>query len=149
MSEVCIKHIANYWKAKTTISNRLFNQGKFKEALLGYKDALYRAEVLNMNQEDCIRDKVPFMQIYIISYNNLANVYKELKQQEEAENTLKRVVYYLLYLVGTDCIDVNEIQKELKRATVSYLDFVEKNGGDKTQREKLFPILKNQLTELC
>lgn len=148
MSEICIKRIENYWKSKTETSNRLFHKRKFNEALLGYKDALYRAEVLNINQADCIRDNIPFTQIYIISCNNIANTYKELQQLEEAENTLKRVVYYLLYLANNDCININEIRKELKRATITYINFVKYSGQDREKHETLFTVLEKQLTKL-
>lgn len=145
MSEICINQIENYWKAKTTTSNTLFNKGLFEEALLGYKNALYRAEILNRNPSDCIRNNTPFMQIYIISCNNIANTYKELKQFEEAENTLKRVVYYLLHLSHNNNLNIDEVRKELKRATISYVNFVKENGRDQKQQETLFTVLKEQL----
>ncbi|WP_106790850.1 hypothetical protein [Aquimarina sp. Aq78] len=147
MSELCTNQIENYWKAKITTSNILFNKGKLDQALLGYKDALYRAEILNINQSDCIRDNIPFIQIYIISCNNIANTYKELKQYEEAENTLKRVVYYLLHLSSNNDLNINEIKAELKRATIAYVNFVKENGGDRKQQETLFTVLREQLIE--
>ncbi|WP_062061231.1 hypothetical protein [Aquimarina longa] len=147
MSELCINRIENYWKTKTTTSNILFNKGNYKEALLGYKDALYRAEVLNINRADCIRDNIPFIQIYAISCNNIANTYEELKQYEESENTLKRLVYYLLYFTNDDCMNTNEIQIELKRATTNYINFVNKNSSDKKQQEILFTVLQERFVK--
>lgn len=144
MSDTCIRHIENYWKAKTTASNELFNKGHFQDALLGYKDALYRAEVLNNNLSDCIRASVPFTQVYIISCNNLANTYEELQKYEEAENMLKRVVYYLLHLSGNQDLDMNETQSELKRAALNYVRFVEKNNLGKAGQEHLFSELKER-----
>ncbi|MDY8136619.1 tetratricopeptide repeat protein [Aquimarina sp. 2201CG5-10] len=148
MSEICINHIENYWKAKTTTSNVLFNKGQFKEALLGYKNALYRAEILNMNQSDCIRNNTPFMQIYIISCNNIANTYKELNLFEETENTLKRIVYYLLYLSHNNDLNIAEVRTELKRATTTYVNFIKENQKDKKQQETLFTVLKERLKEV-
>jgi len=140
--------IENYWKTKTTSSNILFNKGKLEEALVGYKDALYRAEVLNTHQSECIRNGVPFIQIYIISCNNIADIYKELKKYEEAENTLKRVVYYLLYLSKNDGLNIAEIRRELKRATTSYVNFVKEHRNDKKHQETLFTVLEKQLMEV-
>ena len=46
MSDTCMNHIEKYWQALTVANNELFNKGDFEKALSGYKDALYRAEVL-------------------------------------------------------------------------------------------------------
>ncbi len=147
MSDTCMNHIERHWQALTTSTNEIFNQGNFENALSGYKDALYRAEVLNNNISDCIRLKIPFIQVYIISCNNLANTYEELGKLEEAENMLKRTVYYLLHLAGNKELNIDEIQSELKRATLAYVRFAEKNGTGKTKQEQLFRTLKEQLVE--
>lgn len=145
MSEACINHIEKHWQALTTSSNTIFNQGNFEKALTGYKNALYRAEVLNNHTSDCLRLKIPFIQIFIISCNNLAHTYEELGKLEESENMLKRVVYYLLHLVANKKLNHNEIQSELKRATLNYVRFAEKNNTGKIKQEKLFTALKEQL----
>ena len=147
MSDTCINHIEKHWQALTGSSNELFNKGNLKKALLGYKDAMYRAEVLNNNIEDCIRLKIPFVQVYIISCNNLANTYEDLGKKEEAENLLKRVVYYLLHLADNKALNIDEIQSELKRATLAYVHFSEKNNLEKRKQEKLFTVLKEQLLQ--
>ncbi|MCK0159618.1 tetratricopeptide repeat protein [Allomuricauda sp. F6463D] len=144
MSDPCIQHIENYWKIKTTDSNELFNKGSFKAALTGYEEALYRAEVLNTNFADCIRVGIPFLQIYIISCNNIANTYEELHQYEKAENILKRIIYFLLHFEGNKILDSNEIQSELKRASLTYVSFTEKNNLKKLQQEHLFRKLKER-----
>ncbi|MDK7674894.1 tetratricopeptide repeat protein [Weeksella virosa] len=147
MSDACMNHIEKYWQALTVANNELFNKGDFEKALSGYKDALYRAEVLNNHIKDCVRLKIPFIQVYIISSNNLANTYEELGKLEEAENMLKRTVYYLLHLSGNKELNLNEIQSELKRAALTYVRFAEKNNSGKTKQEQLFWILKEQLVE--
>lgn len=147
MSDSCIEHIENHWKSLTVSNNEFFNQGHFEKALSGYKDALYRAEILNNNIEDCLRLKIPFVQVYIISCNNLANTYEDLGQREEAENMLKRVVYYLLHLAGNPLVKVEELQSELKKATLSYTRFAEKTNPKKDKQEQLFKELKEQLKE--
>jgi len=144
MSDTCVKHIENYWKAKTTASNELFNKGDFQDALLGYKDALYRAEVLNNNFTDCVRVGIPFVQDYIISCNNIANTYEKLHQYEEAENILKRVVYYLLHLEENKILNSNEIQSELKRASLAYINYMEKNQLGKKRQKHLLKELKER-----
>lgn len=146
MSDTCINHIENYWKTKTTLSNACFEQGDFDEALSGYKNALYRAEVLNNHQLDCLRLNIPFIQVYIISCNNLSNTYRELGQLEEAEKMLKRAVYYLLHLALKPELPGEEIQTELSRASLALLNFAEKSGGKKKQ-EKLLSDLKEQFIE--
>lgn len=147
MSDACMSHIERYWQALTVANNELFNKGDFKKALSGYKDALYRAEVLNNHITECVRLKIPFIQVYIISCNNLANTYEELGKLEKAENMLKRTVYYLLHLSGNKGLNMNEIQSELKRAALAYVRFTEKNNPGKTKQEQLFRTLKEQLVE--
>lgn len=147
MSDTCRNHIEQRWQALTVSSNAHFSQGNFENALSGYKDALYRAEVLNNHSSDCILLKIPFVQVYIISCNNLANTYVELGNKEEAENMLKRVVYYLLHQSAKKELNFDELQRELKRATLAYVDFAEKNNIAKSEQEKLFTVLKEQLIE--
>ncbi len=147
MSDTCMNHIERHWQALTVSSNELFNKGDFEKALSGYKNALYRAEVLNNNISECIRLKTPFVQVYIISCNNLANTYEELGNKEDAENLLKRVVYYLLHLTANKELNIDELQSELKRATLAYVNFLEKNDIVKSTQEKLFTVLKEQLLE--
>ncbi|GAB3431035.1 tetratricopeptide repeat protein [Niabella aquatica] len=134
MSDTCISHIENHWKALTTTANECFNNGDFEKALSVYKDALYRAEALNNHQGDCLRVAIPFMQVYIISCNNLSNTYDELGQKKSAENMLKRAVYYLLHLSGQKHINMNELQHELRRASIALLNFAGENGGEKSRR---------------
>ena len=147
MSDTCISHIENHWKRLTVNANAFFNKGVSEKALAGYKDALYRAEVLNNNVGDCIRLKIPFMQVYIISCNNLANTYAALGKEEEAENMLKRVVYYLMHLTANKRINRDQLQSEIKRASLAYLHFAEKNSIGKLKQEQFFKILKEQLLE--
>lgn len=147
MNDSCVQHIENHWKSLTVSNNEFFNQGHFQKALAGYKDALYRAEILNNNVEDCLRLKIPFIQVYTISCNNLANTYEDLGQKEEAENMLKRVVYYLLHLAANPLVKAEELQSELKKATLSYIRFAEKTNPKNDKQEQLFKELKEQLKE--
>lgn len=142
MSDFCIEHIENYWKVLTTSANELFDKGNYKLALNTYKNALYRAEVLNNHYADCLRLKIPFIQVYIISCNNLANTYEELNQLEETENILKRTVYYLLHLKGNQKLNKGEIQAELTKASLTYVRFAEKINIGKRKQEHLLKQLK-------
>ena len=144
MSELCLHRIENHWKAKITGSNELFGKEKLQEALMGYEEALYRAEVLNNHPLECMQAGIPFIQIYIISCNNLANTYVELKQPQKGENILKRVFHYLLHLASKDYLNTDEVQSELKRASLTLTDFIKKNGGHQKQPEALFAPLKEQ-----
>ncbi|MCG8900526.1 tetratricopeptide repeat protein [Tenacibaculum finnmarkense] len=125
MSNTCITRIENYWKIKTKNANDLFNQGNYNEALTYYTDALYRAEVLTKNTRTCNNVGIPFMQVYMISCNNLANTYKELGKPKQAVRMLKNYVYYLLHLIEKNKNDTQEIQLELRRATLNYFSFTE------------------------
>lgn len=127
MTDTSIRHIENHWKALTLSSNESFNAGAFNEALSGYQVALCQAEVLNNQQADCQRVNIPFMQVYIISCNNLSNTYHELRQYAEAENMLNRVVCYLLHLSAGEHVDGAELKNELNRAIVALFNFIGKN----------------------
>ena len=96
MSDTCVNHIENYWKILTEEANESFNEGNYEVALSGYLNALYRAEVLNSNFLDCVRLKVPFVQLYVVSCNNLANCYQEIKDLKNAEEMLQKVIYLSL-----------------------------------------------------
>jgi len=143
MSDTCLMRIEDYWKDKTTASNELFNDGNFKDALVAYKNALSRAEMLNNNYTDCIRVGIPFLQLYVISCNNLANTYLELNKKNEAESLLKRVVYYLLHIARKGVIPKTEMQSELKRATLAYVRFTGKTDTGKVKQEQLFKTVDN------
>ncbi|SFW18744.1 hypothetical protein SAMN02927921_00424 [Sinomicrobium oceani] len=132
MSEVCLNHIEEYWKSRTVASNTLFNEEKYTEALAGYKEALYRAEVLNNHFETCKSSEIPFIQIYMISCNNMAFTYLEMKQQKKAEAILRRSMYYLLHQLRKKAMKDCKImlQKELQRASVSYLHHIDKANRD-------------------
>lgn len=145
MGDTCMNHIERYWQELTASTNELFNKGDFKKALIGYENALYRAEVLNNNISDCIRMKIPFLQVYIISCNNVAYTYEELGKQDEAENMLKRTVYYLLHLMNNSELNTNEIQSELKRATVAHAQYVEKKSNGIVKQEQLVSAIKEHL----
>ncbi len=153
MSDVRIHRIALYWKAKLLASNEYFDKREYENALMGYHNTLYWASVLNEYPSDCLRLRIPYMQVYIISCNNLSNTYCALGYLEEAENMLKQVVYYLVHLSGRPGVNIEELQRELKRAGAALLSFAWDNGG-KEEQEKLFLtikelLVKNRLIKPC
>lgn len=124
----------------------LFEKGAFEEARFVYQNALLKAEVLNEHQSACLRLEIPFMQVFLISCNNLFNTYCELEQANEAEKMLQRAVYYLFHLSRQSEVNKNEIQNELKRASMALLNFAEKSGDIK-KKEKLLANIHEQLLE--
>ncbi|MCD8449744.1 tetratricopeptide repeat protein [Tenacibaculum dicentrarchi] len=144
MSNTCITRIENYWKIKTKNANELFNQGNYNEALTYYTDALYRAEVLTKNTENCDNVGIPFVQVYMISCNNIANTYKELGKPKQAIKILKNSVYYLLYLVENNQNSIPRIQSELRRATLNYFNFTKEIQYENNE-DYLMLVLKENL----
>ncbi len=124
MSDTCISQIASHWSTKTSFSNALFQRCAYQEALSSYEEALYRAEVLTNHYQDCLRNGIPFIQIYMTSCTNIAHTQSALHAHDKAEEMLKRVLYYLLHLSKIKDVDPMEIKRALKRAVVYYYDFV-------------------------
>jgi len=138
MSDTCMNHIEGHWKTLTDTANDRFRNGEMEKALETYQEALYRAEVLNNHRQDCLRLHIPFVQVYIISCNNLVNTCTELGRHREAEKMLRRVVYYLLHLSSVrDEIDSAELQRELRKASVALLDFSGKTAEGAEKRKKV------------
>lgn len=150
MSDSCILSLENQWKTKTVAANSLFKKAEYNAAMEGYNNALYKAEALNLHSTDCLRVDVPYVQIFIISCNNLAYTFEALGDFAAAEKMLKRSVYYLLSLVNNKNSEPNVIQSELKRATLAYSEFINKQEGKKLKKDKVFEHLKAEfLKEGC
>lgn len=147
MSETCMNHIKNYWESLTTDANHFFHKKNFTEALIGYKNAMYRAEVLNNNLSDCLRLHIPFMQIYIISCNNLSNTYKELQRYNDVINIMERCIYYLLRLMTNHICNTEEIQRELQKTYINYVCFLEKYDTEKFHKNLLYKTIKEKVEQ--
>lgn len=65
--------------------------------------------------------------MHVIACNNLSNTRLELGQLETAARLLKRAIYYLLHLQHSDELAVPDLENELRRATLVYLDFAKAN----------------------
>jgi len=143
MSDICLNHIENYWKTKTQIANKSFQRKQFKKALIDYKNALYRSEVLNNYSSNCKKLKIPFVQVYLISCNNLVNTYEALGNLPEAENMLKRKIHFILHFKNSEHTDKTILQSELKRAALAYLDFTKQK--DNPEQSELYKTLKSEI----
>lgn len=144
MSEMCLQHIESVWKEKTTSANQLFNERKFKEALMGYEEALCRAEVLNNHQIDAIEKGIPFLQVFAISCNNIAFTYDEMGEIEKGEKMLKRVIYYFIFLSEGQAHD-SVIQNELKTAHLTYKHFADKNAIEPQDQQTVFANIQEHV----
>ncbi|MGG5507804.1 MULTISPECIES: tetratricopeptide repeat protein [unclassified Myroides] len=132
MSDTCMNHLERYWKTLTLSSNEKFNQQNYLEALKGYKEAMYRAEVLNNHWELCSQLSIPVIQVYIISCTNLANTYEELQEMELAHSFFKRAIYFLIHLLEHPSVSGETIQGDLKQALLNYADFTSRTQYDST-----------------
>lgn len=137
-----MQDIEQQWKRQTLKSNAYFECQDFEKAITGYQQALALAEVLNRHPQDCLQSNIPFMQIYIISCNNLSNIYIERAQLLAAENMLKRALYFLLQLSDFQYIEMKTWQSELKRAAISLLNFSAPQSTTSHQEKLLEDILE-------
>lgn len=140
-----LKHVEEAWKSKTNTSNTLFNIGQFEESLIGYEQALSRAGVLNNYMEASMRMGIPSIQTFVISCNNIAFTYEKLGRFDEGATMLKRAIYFLLIKSKNVHLNGNEIQSELKRAMLNYLDYAEKNALKLDDVDKVFLDIQEQL----
>ncbi|SHG61046.1 hypothetical protein [Pedobacter caeni] len=144
MTAADIQNIEISWKTNTLASCKLFNEGILEDALSGYKTAFQLAESLNNNMAECIKKDIPFIQVYVISCNNIAHTYVAMGLKDQAESMFRQVLRYLLNLRKQPDISIVELLNELKRATIEYVSFIEANNGNKKNLEDLFQILKTR-----
>lgn len=138
MSEKCIQHIEEAWQLKTEFANQLFEDGNYQESMETYKEALYRAEVLNNNMKKAIETGIPYLQIFAISCNNMAFTYEKMDLVENGEKMLKRVLFYLLLQTEQNDYNMLEVEQELKRAMLNYSEYADRNALDIENIEKVF-----------
>ncbi len=144
MSESCMQHIESVWKEKTNSANQFFNEGKLKEALMSYEEALYRAEILNNHQLEAKEKGIPFMQVFAISCNNIAFTYEEMGEIEKGNKMLQRVIYYFLFLANGQTDD-SVIKNELKRALLTYKEFADKNALKPQDQQPVFANIQEHV----
>ena len=116
---ICLK-IEAEWQHLTGYANTNFQGGAFEEALKSYQLALDKAVQLTSEEKSCSFAEIPYIQIYIISINNLVHTYEELGQYVKCKELLKRVVDYLLYIRQNETTDQLVAGLELRRAQGYY-----------------------------
>lgn len=145
MSHTCLQHIEEAWKLKTNASNKLFSAGKYNASLLGYEEALCRAEVLNQHLKKVMTIGIPFIQIFAISCHNIAFTYEKMGLPHKGEKMLQRVVYFLVFQHEKSKHNSREIQSELKRAMLNYNEFANRNALDVKNVKLVFEDIQKQL----
>ncbi|WP_293916129.1 MULTISPECIES: hypothetical protein [unclassified Sphingobacterium] len=118
-TNICLK-IEAEWQHLTGYANTDFHNGAFKEALKSYQLALDKAVQLTHEEKSCSFAEIPYIQIYIISINNLVHTYEELGQYVKCKELLKRVVDYLSYIRQNEITDQLVAGLELRRAQGYY-----------------------------
>ena len=74
----------------------------------------------------------------------MANCYQEIKDLKNAEEMLQKVIYFLLYLYEKN-YKKEEIQGELKKSVISYINFIQKNNLDTISKTIFLTYLKKRL----
>lgn len=132
MSNTNLLNLENEWKELTNFGNGLILQTREK-ALSKYELALEKAEKLMEYQKECDAHKIPVMPIFLISCNNLAEVYCLLENWEKADKMLKRSVYYILHLkqqqLHPQASDL--LSKWFFKQLLLYKDFSQRRGAPK------------------
>lgn len=126
MSDICLKHIEDSWKEKTTAANKLFNKRELFTSLALYKEALIRAELLNSHLKECLKLHIPFSRVFTISCNNLAHNYEDLGEKEKAAKTFEKSIIYLenlQYSLGNTLFLKLRLQYDLNAAIINYKNF--------------------------
>ena len=144
MSEACVKHVELAWKVKTTIANQYFNDGNYDLALMGYLEALARAEVLKNNSSQNLKS-IPLVQIMVISYTNLSNTYLELEDYKSAKNMYTGTICFLisiLYSKGKNKENTKSIIGAFRNVFLSYSTFLKQIGKDTKNDFLLNQMLK-------
>lgn len=126
MSNSCIQTAHKHWQKLTLQANSLFNNKDYEEALVLYKRTLYHAEMLEKYGAQCIELEIPFVQMYVISCNNLANTCEELQQYNDSVQYLQRSLKYLIRLSGNKDLDREEIRQEAHKAAILCMSFQQK-----------------------
>ena len=145
MSTQGLISLENTWKTHTNAGNNQFRNGCFMKALLFYEKALEIAKLINRHKEKCKQASIPFIQVFIISFNNMANTYEELGKPERTEKLLKRVVYFLLTLSEQGLVSNEVLHNEMRLSMINFSDYAKKKGLNQKETEKLLLNIKNDL----
>ncbi|AEL25113.1 hypothetical protein [Cyclobacterium marinum] len=145
MSAQGLISLENTWKTHTNAGNNQFRTGCFMKALLFYEKALEIAKLINQHKEKCTKVSIPYIQIFVISCNNMANTYEELCKPEKTEKLLKRVVYFLLTLSEQGLVSSEVLHNEMRLSMINFTDYVKRNGLNQEETERLLLNIKNEV----
>jgi tetratricopeptide (TPR) repeat protein len=138
-----IYQIEKFWREHTKKGNEFFNAEKFSEALDKYHEGLQIAIKLNSKEEECLRFKIPFVQILVINYNNIANTYFKLNKFDKSEDFFAKVLWYLILQSKELPKKFFEIQNELQRAILTYQEFLDKTQRHHGRLEKIVDQIRD------
>lgn len=139
-----MKQVEEEWKERTIQANLNFNKCHYWDALKGYKAALKSAEQLNLHGADCLDLQIPYIQVFIISCNNLSHTYTALGKIQLAESMLRRSIYFLIHVYENERLAQDQFASELKRATVGYSLFTKQFKAFNNTKDQLYKTI-NQL----
>ncbi|MCK0202304.1 tetratricopeptide repeat protein [Ornithobacterium rhinotracheale] len=115
MAEFCIRHLERYWGELIQSANEYFMNGKNEQSLEIYTHALFRAEVLASNPNDCLRLAVPFIKMYVDSQNYLVQNYIMLNDLKNARNQISLSTQFLMFLYSRKILKISELEEWLLR----------------------------------
>jgi hypothetical protein len=121
--------------------------GSLKKPLWAMKKLYVELRVLNNHQADAIEKGISFIQVFVISCNNIAFTYEEMGEIEKCKKMLKRVIYYFLFLSKGQA-DVSIIQNELKLALLAYKDFADKNALEPQDQQMVFDNIQEHVKSI-
>jgi len=129
MADQWLISIENEWKIRTKSANEEFNNNLYINALSIYQEVLIYANRLNENASHCEELEIPFVQVFIISCNNIAYTHEECGELKEAEKLLKRPIYFVNHLMSSSTLAQIErfhLASELKRTVLAYSLFCQR-----------------------
>lgn len=139
MSKTDLITLENDWKTLTKSGNKIVNETTEK-ALSKYKEALGKAEELMEHQMKCIDFKIPVMPIFLISCNNLVQVYMVLEKWEVADKMVQRGLFYILHLSSQNLHP--QASKKLQKWIIKQLALHKEFALRSEQPEKFVRLLK-------
>ena len=104
--------------------------------------------MLNERGSEATRKGIPFMQIFVISCNNIAFTYEEMGEVESCKKMLERVIYYFLFLSREGQANDAALQNELKRAFLTFKDFSDRHGLEFQAQQKIFDAIREHTSSL-
>lgn len=114
MSDYCMCHIESYWQELMDLSTEEFMQEAYMEALSHSREAFYRAEVLATYADRCEKLKIPFVEIYTFSCENLACMYQHMGESLQAVKILNQGISFLGYLYKQKLLSKEVFEEQIE-----------------------------------